>query len=331
MKLLGGMIGLAFLPFACDTLEDDVVPTNELVATNEASDALNNTYNSTGGAVLVDLLQGIKASQNVRIALEKSPTKGTAELLDEGMLRYVPFPEFTTGKDWMVVAIRSGTLSRQDTIEVVMNPLPPDTVGVDTVIRDSTFYCTDLVVTDDSFVLIDSISPFDYGVYYLDVLANDQLCSLSYQLVLSTDNPALVVENNQIRYTSPGQEDISFSYNVCRLDYDECQGGKVDVQFASCLTYAVYDSVFINHEPFTGTDTVSVDVRNNDRVCDDTPINIYQNPSRGRAWVEDNRIMYEYTIEPNESFGAELKYQYGTASVADSVNRALVSIEVSSK
>lgn len=329
MQLLGGMIGFTLFLGACDKLEDDVVPTTKLTIPNlnELSDEHSNTYNSSGGEVRIDLLRGLEASQRVRIALDKAPTRGEAELLDEGILRYVPYPDFTTGRDWMVVALSSGTSSRQDTIEIVMNPLR-DTVLVDTVVRDSSVHCTGLIVNDDFFTLSDSISPFDYGVYYLDVLANDQLCSLSYQLVLSTDNPALAIENNQIRYTSPGQEDISFSYSVCRLDHDECQEGQVDVQFASCVPNALYDSVFVNHEPFTGADTVMIDVRRNDQVCDDTPITIYQGPSRGRAWVEDNQIMYEYTIEPGESFGTELKYDYDTTSAADSVSWAPVSIEV---
>ena len=303
------MIGLALIPFACDTLEDDVVPANDLAAINESSDAFNNTYSSTGDTVLIDLLRGVKTSQNVQIALEKAPTKGTAELLDAGTLRYVPFPEFTTGKDWMVVALSSGTSSRKDTIEVVMNPLR-DTVLVDTVRHDSTFHCTDLIVRDDSLIINDSISIlFDYGVYHLDVLANDQLCSLSYQLTLSTDNPNLVVENNQIWYTSPGQEDINFSYSVCLLDRDECQSGQVYGRFASCEPYLLPDSVTVKRNGMI-SDTVSINVRWNDQVCGDDSVQIYQQPATGEAWVENNYIIYQYPAAP-EVFSTSLIYGYG--------------------
>ncbi len=302
------MIGLALLPSACDTLEDDVAPASDLSAISDDINAIGNTYSSTGDTVLIDLLRGLEASQNVRIALEKAPSKGTAELLDAGTLRYVPFPDFTTGKDWLVVALSSGTSSRKDTIEVVMNPMP-DTVVLDTMRVDSAFRCTDLIVRNDSIVLSDSISPFDYGVYYLDVLANDQLCSLSYQLTLSADNPALVVENNQIRYTSPGQKDISFSYNVCLLDYDACQGGQVDVRFASCEPYLLPDSVTVKRNGMI-SDTVSINVRWNDQVCGDDSVRIYQQPATGQAWVENNYIIYRYPAAP-EVFNTSLIYGYG--------------------
>ena len=317
------------ISLACDTLEDDIAPASKLVS-NNSSDELSTTYTSSGEAILIDLLQGIKASGDIRIVVDKAPTKGEAELLAEGILRYVPYPDFTAGKDWLVVAISSGQLSRKDTIKVAMNL--PDTVAVDTLVRDSIDNCTVLLRSDSIVFTNDTTSSSNQAIYYLDVLANDQLCDSSYALSAPRGYPSLTVEDGMIAYHSPDQQDISFSYTVCLLSDGACYEGFVDARFGgSCVPHALYDSVFINHEPLAGVDTIAIDVRNNDQVCDDTPISIYQPPSRGDAWVEDDRIMYAYTINPGDNYGTELKYQYGTVALADSVNRALVSIEVRSK
>ena len=312
MKLFWGMIRLALLPFACDTLEDDVVPANDLAAINESSDAFNNTYNSTGGELLIDLLHGVKASQNVRIALEKAPTKGTAELLDAGTLRYVPFPEFTTGKDWMVVALSNGTSSRQDTIEVVMNPLR-DTVLVDTVIvntdtvrHDST--CTFRINADSLAFSPDTLAA-NSDTFYLDVLANDQLCGSSYQLTLPDAEANLTVSGRNIAYYSPNRQDIYFRYQVCSDSLNQCYDAYASVTFRVCTPYLLPDSVSISRRAMV-SDTVSINVRWNDQVCGDDSVQIYQQPTTGEAWVENNYIIYQYPAAP-EAFSTSLIYGYG--------------------
>ena len=309
---------------ACDTLEDDMVPASELDSFDSSLDEGFTTYTSSGEEVLIDLLQGIKASENISIAVDKAPAKGEAELLNDGILRYLPYPDFTTGKDWLVVALSNSRSTRRDTIEIIMSP-PQDTV-----IHDSINQCI-VLLRYDSIVFTEGSTAYQ-DIYYLDILANDQLCDHEYSLLLPEDNLSLMVENGMIAYNSPDQQDISFSYTICLTSDDTCYEGSVAVRFgSSCVPRARYDSVFINHEAFAGADTISIDVRQNDQTCDNTPINIYQPPSRGDAWVEDNRIMYAYTVEPGTNYGTSLKYQYGTLPVADSVNRALVSIEVRGK
>ena len=324
IQLFGMMLGVIFMPLACDTLEEDVAPTTDLSPSSSDISEASPSYNSTGGEVLINLLQGIEASQTVRIALEKAPTQGEATLLDSGYLRYVPYPNFSVGTDSIVVALSSGQSSRKDTIRIVLR----DSTLIDPIPTDS--ICSGLIVRDDFYLLTDSVAQFNQERYYLDVLANDQLCTLSYNLTLPLENPNLSVEDGKIVYTSADQQDISFAYTVC-LQNDTCQSGQVKVEFYSCQPYAFDDSVFFYQDPFVGADTLTIDVRANDRVCDDTPINIYQPPARGRAWVEDNKIKYEYVIEPNESYGAWLKYEYGNGPVPDSTNRAGVSIEIRTK
>ena len=314
MKLFWGMIGLALLPFACDTLEDDVVPTNDLAAINESSDVFNNTYSSTGDTVLIDLLRGVKTSQNVQIALEKAPTKGTAELLDAGTLRYVPFPEFTTGKDWLVVALSSGTSSRKDTIEVVMNPIsePSDTVVVDTVIVDTVKYdsvCTFYINPDSLNFSPDTLAVLNSDTIYLDVLANDQLCGSSYQLALPDEEPNLSVDGRRIAYYSPDQQAINFRYQVCSDSLNQCYDTYASVTFRACTPYLLSDSVSVDRSA-TISDTVSINVRWNDQVCGDDSVQIYQQPATGEAWVENNYIIYQYPAAP-EAFSTSLIYGYG--------------------
>ena len=318
----GWWIALLVIGFlACDTLEDDMVPISELELTNNSADEMSVIHTSPGKEVLVDLLQGIKSGENISITLDQAPTRGEAKLLENGMLRYLPYPDFTMGNDWLVVALSNSRSSRRDTLEIVM------TTPQDTVIHDSIDNCT-VLLRYDSIVFTEG-SSYNQDIYYLDVVANDQLCNHEYSLLLPGDNPSLTVEDGKIVYTSPDQQDINFSYTVCLTPYDACYEGWVDVRFdGSCVPQALYDSVFINHESFAGADTISIDVRQNDQTCGDTPINIYQPPSRGEAWVEDNQIRYAYTVEPGTNYGTSLKYQYGTVPVADSVNRALVSIEI---
>ena len=309
MKLFWGMIGLALLPFACDTLEDDVVPANDLAAINESSDVFNNTYSSTGDTVLIDLLRGVKTSQNVQIALEKAPTKGTAELLDAGTLRYVPFPEFTTGKDWLVVALSSGTSSRKDTIEVVMNPtpVPMDTVVVDTVKYDS--ICTFYINPDSLNFSPDTLTVGNSDTFYLDVLANDQLCGSSYQLKLPNTEPNLTVSGRSIAYYSPNRQDIRFRYQVCSDSLNQCYETYVSVTFRACTSYLLPDSVTVKRSNLV-SDTVSINVWWNDQVCGDDSVQIYQQPATGEAWVENNYIIYQYPAAP-EAFSTSLIYGYG--------------------
>ena len=327
IQLCWMMLGVIFMPLACDTLEEDVAPTTDLSVSSADISEASSSYRSTGGEVLINLLQGIEASQAVRIALEKAPTQGEATLLDSGYLRYVPYPDYSAGTDSIVVALSSGQSSRKDTIRVVLS-MPGDSTLVDPIPSDS--ICNGLIVRDDSYLLTDSVAQFNQNRYYLDVLTNDQLCTLAYDLTLPIENPNLTVEDGKIVYTSSDQQNISFAYTVC-LQNDTCQSGQVNVEFYSCQPYALDDSVFFYQDPFVGADTLTIDVQANDQVCDDTPINIYQAPARGRAWVEDNKIKYEYIIEPNESYGTWLKYEYGNGPVADSTNRALVSIEIRTK
>ncbi len=315
MKLFWGMIGLALLPFACDTLEDDVAPANDLAAINESSDALNNTYSLTGDTVLIDLLRGIKTSQNVQIALEKAPTKGTAELLDAGTLRYVPFPEFTTGKDWLVVALSSGTSSRKDTIEVVMNPPlePMDTAVVDTVIVDTVKYdsiCTSYINSDSLNFSPDTLAVITSDTLYLDVLANDRLCGSSYQLTLPDAEPNLTVSGRRIAYYSPDRQVINFRYQVCSDSLNQCFDADVSVTFQACTSYLLPDSVTVKRNGMI-SDTVRINVRWNDQVCGDDSVRIYQQPTTGEAWVENDLIIYQYPDIP-KAFSTSLIYGFGT-------------------
>lgn len=315
IKLFWGMIGLALLPLACDRLEDDMVPANELAAINEASDALNNTaYSSTGGEVLIDLLRGVKASQNVRVALEKAPTKGTAELLDAGTLRYVPFPDFTTGKDWLVVALSSGSSSRKDTIEIVMNPIlePRDTVVVDTVIVDTVRYdsvCTFYLNSDSLNFSPDTLTAANSSTFYLDVLANDQLCGSAYQLMLPDAEPSLSVDGRRIAYYSPDQQAINFRYQVCSDSLNQCFDTDVRVTFQACTSFLLPDSVTVKRSNLV-SDTVSINVRWNDQICGDDSLSIYQQPATGEAWIENDRIIYQYPATP-EAFNISLIYGFG--------------------
>ena len=314
MKLFWGIIGLAFLPFACDTLEDDVVPANELAAINESSDAFSNTYSSTGDTVLIDLLRGVKTSQNVRIALEKAPSKGTAELLDAGTLRYVPFPDFTTGKDWLVVALSSGTSSRRDTVEIVMNPtpVPTDTVVADTMIVDTVKYdsiCTSYINFDSLNFSPDTLAVITSDTLYLDVLANDRLCGSSYQLTLPDAEPNLTVSGRRIAYYSPDRQVINFRYQMCSDSLNQCLDADVSVTFRACASYLLPDSVTVKRNG-TISDTVSINVRWNDQVCGDDSVRIYQQPATGEAWVENNYIIYRYPAAP-EVFDTSLIYGYG--------------------
>ena len=328
------MIGLALLPLACDKLEDDVVPANDLAAINEASDALQNTYSSTGGEVLIDLLRGLAASQNVRIALEKAPTKGTAELLDKGTLRYVPFPEFTTGKDWLVVALSSGASSRNDTIEVVMNPTlePSDTVVTDTVMVDTVRYdsiCTFRLRADSLNFSPDTLMAENAGTFYLNVLDNDRLCGSSYRLVLPDAEPNLSVDGRNVAYYSPDKQDINFRYQVCSDSLNACYDADVSVTFRACTPYLLPDSVTVGRGAVT-SDTVHINVRWNDQQCKNDSLVILRQPATGEAWIENQYIVYKYPATP-AAFSTSLVYGFGApppASGNTEGRQATVSIKV---
>lgn len=308
------MIGLALLPLACDRLEDDVAPATDLSAINNGVNAIGNTYSSTGDTVLIDLLRGVEASQNVRIALEKAPTKGTAELLDAGALRYVPFPDFTTGKDWLVVALSSGASSRNDTIEIVMNPViePMDTVAVDTMIVDTVKYdsiCTFRINPDSVNFSPDTVMAANSGTFYLNVLANDRLCGSSYRLALPDAEPNLSVDGRRIAYYSPEKQAINFRYQVCSDSLNQCFDADVSVTFRACTSYLLPDSVVVSRSAMI-SDTVHIDVRWNDQVCGNDSVSIYQQPATGEAWVENNYIIYRYPDTP-KAFSTSLTYGFG--------------------
>lgn len=328
------MIGLALLPLACDTLEDDVAPASDLSAINDGVNAIGNTYSSTGGEVLIDLLRGVEASQNVRIALEKAPTKGTAELLDAGTLRYVPFLDFTTGKDWLVVALSSGASSRKDTVEIVMNPTlePRDTVVVDTVIVDTVRYdsiCTFRINPDSVNFSPDTLMAANSGTFYLNVLANDRLCGSSYRLALPDAEPNLSVDGWRIAYYSPEKQAINFRYQVCSDSLNQCFDTYASVTFRACESYLLPDSVTLKRSNLV-SDTLRIDVRWNDQVCGDDSLSIYQQPARGEAWVENNYIIYRYPNTP-AAFSTSLVYGFGApppASDSPDGRQATVYIKV---
>ena len=301
-QLFWGMLCLATLPWACDTLVDDALPQEAVTALPEQTRA---AYLAVGEEeVTIDLLQGVTASEDLHIALETEPTRGDAELLESGTLRYRPYPSFTFGRDWLVVSLANSRSERRDTVEIVLDSLR------DTTVVDSLDSCTIAINPDTITFSPDSLSTVASDTFRLDVLANDQLCSLSYQLTLPDREPNLSVRGRKILYDAPNRQDIRFRYQVCD-SLSQCYEAYASVTFGECIPYLLPDSVSVRRSTMV-SDTVNINVGWNDQVCSNDSVSIYRQPSTGEAWVENNRIIYRYPSTP-DSFSTSLIYGYGAA------------------
>ena len=76
------------------------------------------------------------------------------------------------------------------------------------------------------------------------------------------------------------------------------------------------------------SDTVMIDMLQNDQVCGRDSLIIRRLPSLGEAWIVGDQIAYLYTIASGDSLGTSLTYGYGPPYLPDSTDQATIYIKV---
>ncbi|MEQ8239452.1 MAG: hypothetical protein RIA69_09585 [Cyclobacteriaceae bacterium] len=117
------ILGLALFFTACDTFEDDALPTGD--KTLQLQSTITTTPNTD---FYLDLKTTINTTETVRFTLNDLPTKGDANINEAAILHYKPRTDFVVGTDWLTVDLFNldGQLLDTDSIVISM----ADSLGI---------------------------------------------------------------------------------------------------------------------------------------------------------------------------------------------------------
>ncbi len=144
--------------FSCDTFENDELPEGlkDPIQTEGDQQTI-----LAGTPSIINLLGNDFVGTEATLTLSSSPTKGTAKIMGNGRVLYIPNSDFNSGKDFFDYEIINSTVSKKGTVEI-------------TVTQDSSAIpCQNGVLTD--------FADYDLGANYteleIDALANDSFCN----------------------------------------------------------------------------------------------------------------------------------------------------------
>lgn len=276
--------GLFFGLIACEDLEVDPDTLNP-------PDVKSSTiYARSGNSTLIDISAQINTSQAVNLTITSSPTKGNLSSLGSGILEYSPNQNVTNARDAFSYTLSNSKneILKQDSIIII--------------------------VKNDSTALPAGIYPamdIIYGVVRdvtisIDVLANDIISPYTVDdLIVSVLNPqdslppyfgSATVSGNIINYTANGNfqggDKIIYKVEV-KNDPTIFAYGLVYLSgTAACSFQLLNDSYFVD-QPFT---QIQIPVLDNDQLCNainNYSITISKTPAQGKAYFQNNYIVYE--------------------------------------
>jgi hypothetical protein len=245
----------------------------------------------------------VKTNGKIRLNVSSQPDKGELSEPAKGLLRYVPFVDFESGRDSFTLSVfgENDELLLSDTVVIIVED-------------DSTSMpCGYYAVDDYVYSSTSTVS--------IDVLANDLLCGDSADVKLEIYRPdnsfppfsgtASVVDNRILYQASSDVVTDSVIYKVSRKSDNTMVGfAMVHITIdASCVPFAFDDNYF--RDTTRAVDTLDLFVLRNDEFCGNTPssIMLHTDPHHGDAsvqWADEGSgdiwlIKYAYQLPGGDS------------------------------
>lgn len=298
-----GLIAITGITISCDPFENDAIPIDQQVVFNPGN---NRHYILPNSSAIIDtraFFQSLLTNVNLRITT--NPVRGVLTRVDDFLLKYEPFPDFTDGKDRFIYSAVSsgGTVLKSDTAIITVSK------------RIGDFPCA-LIAVEDFVSIVPGTS---VTISYLN---NDRICNareseLSKSIKKNPKNGTVNLVGDQINY-SPKSGFTGWDEFVYEVKFIEGANTKSSLGLVS---------VFIDTEPckfdlgsdsfrFRVLPSASIDmyVVENDIVCflDKRQLNvtISQPPKYGNAISLPNGIIRYSKLPPfDESIVDSLIYQ----------------------
>lgn len=115
-RILYPLVTVIVLLNSCDSFEPDIEPEGE-----GALDVKNAISALPGTPLFIDLKKSIITSGAVQIQVKAQPSKGSANIEGDAVLRYVPKPEFLSGQDFLSLNLLNSQGSIIDTDSIFIN------------------------------------------------------------------------------------------------------------------------------------------------------------------------------------------------------------------
>lgn len=307
MKRFHLYISLALLLFAmvgCDQVQQDQADDNDLPVRLE-DDVV---YVMPGSPVLIDLLTNDAVIANASFELVTAPTRGTAQLLDNGKCMYRPNSDQTSsGTDKFTYRVTAGNTTSEGEVTINLE-------------SDSTNIPCDYLNLQSDYVCVFNADEL-LNPMYIDVLANDVFCDGDWDLnsldieYVTSDPLSVTVDSGIVNYhngntINPSSPYVDFFiYSVDRTDVAETGYALVVVEYVptndssgTCITVLPEASDdFLDMDSTVSGTTVCVDILLNDIYCFEemnwNSISIGSGPSFGSATLSDSLLCY--TPGPN--------------------------------